>query len=113
MKKVLMVVQCGVVGLTLGAASIVFGHEEEKENDHAHESVKLEDLPAAVQSTFKREAKGGTVEELRKETRKDGKVIYEGEIVKGGKGWELEVNADGKVIERGKPHSEEKEHEGK
>lgn len=111
MKKVLLAASLGLV--TLALAGPVMGHEEGKEKDHAHESVKLEELPAPVQATFKREAKGGTIEELRKETRKDGKVIYEGEIVKNGKGRDIEVNADGKVIERGKPHGEEKEHEAK
>ena len=111
MKKVAMAFCSGILVVALSAPGVAFGHEEEK--DHAHESVKLEDLPPAVQATFTREAKGGKIEELRKETRKNGKVIYEGEIVKNGKGWELEVNAEGKVVERGKPHSEEGEHESK
>jgi hypothetical protein len=84
---------------------------QEKGEDHRHESVKMEDLPAAVQETFRAEAQGGRVEELRKETTREGKVVYEGEIVRNGKGTELEVGADGKVIERGKPHDESKEHE--
>jgi hypothetical protein len=83
---------------------------DEKEEGHAHEPVKVEDLPAGVQDTFRTEANGGTVEELRKETRQ-GKVIYEGEIVKAGKGVDLEVGSDGKVIRRGKAHDENEEHE--
>lgn len=111
MKTLLTSVCAGFV--VLASRGPVLAHENEKEKDHAHEAVKLEDLPAPVQATFRREAKGGELEELRKETRKDGKVIYEAEIVKGGKGWDIEVNADGKVVERGKAHSEEKEREGK
>jgi uncharacterized membrane protein YkoI len=71
----------------------------------------MEELPAAVQATFKKEAKGGQIEELRKETRKNGSVIYEGEIVKNGKGRDLEVSSTGKVLERGKAHDESSEHE--
>ena len=73
----------------------------------------MAELPDAVQSTLKREAKGGKIEELRKETRKDGSVIYEAEIVKNGKGTGLEVSSEGKVVERGKTHDESSEHEKK
>jgi hypothetical protein len=64
-----------------------------------------------VQETFRREAAGGEIEEVRKETRKSGDVIYEAEIVKAGKGTDIEVNAVGKVVERGKTHDESKEDE--
>jgi hypothetical protein len=84
---------------------------EENERGHSHQSVTMAELPAAVRSTLKREAKGGKIEELRKETTKDGAVRYEAEIVKDGKGTDLEVSADGKVLERGKTHDESSEHE--
>ncbi|HVX98001.1 MAG TPA: hypothetical protein VHK47_24005 [Polyangia bacterium] len=74
--------------------------------------LQMSDLPSAVRSTFKREAKGGKVEELRKETKKDGSVVYEGEIVKKGQGRELEVNSDGMVVDRGKSHNEKMEPRG-
>ena len=54
----------------------------------------------------RRRRKGGKIEELRKETRKDGTVVYEAEIVKNGKGTDIEVSAEGKVLERGKTHDE-------
>jgi hypothetical protein len=85
----------------------------EDEGGHEHQSVTLAELPAPAQKTLKREAKGGKIEELRKETHKDGTVAYEAEIVKNGKGTELEVSADGKVLERGKTHDESSEHEQK
>jgi len=98
--------------LALGAGRAV---ADENEGGHEHQSVTMADLPAAAQKTLKREAKGGKVEELRKETRKDGRVAYEAEIVKNGKGTDIEVSADGKVLERGKSHDEksEPEHERK
>lgn len=99
----------GMLGLGLGGRAL----GDENEGGHEHQSVKMEELPAAVQTTFKHEGKGGQIEELRKETRKDGTVIYEGEIVKNGKGRDLEVSATGKVLERGKSHDETSEHEKK
>jgi uncharacterized membrane protein YkoI len=88
---------------------------DEDEAGHKHESVTMADLPAAAQKTLKREAKGGTLEELRKETKKDGTVVYEAEIVRNGKGTDIEVSAAGKVLEREKPHDEasEPEHQKK
>jgi hypothetical protein len=73
------------------------------------ESVSLTDLPEAAQKTLKKEAKGGKIEEVTKETRKDGTVMYGAEIVKDGKGRDLEVSAEGKVLHSGKAHSESQE----
>jgi uncharacterized membrane protein YkoI len=83
---------------------------DEDEAGHHHQSVTMAELPAAVQKTLNREAKGGKIEELRKETRKDGKVIYEAEIVKNGKGTDIDVSAEGKVLARGHTHDESSEH---
>ncbi len=92
-----------------GFAGTAFANHQ-KEEGHAHQKVNMSDLPSAVRSTFQKEAKGGEVEALRKETR-NGKTIYEGEVVSNGKGTELEVSEDGKVLERSKPHDEATESE--
>ena len=86
------------------------GHPESK-----HESVTLSDLPASARTALEREAKGGKLEELRKETSKNGTVSYEAEIVKDGKGTEVEVSEKGMLLERGKAHDEsgEREHHEK
>jgi hypothetical protein len=81
---------------------------DENEKGHEHTAVKFDDLPAPVQATLKKEAQGGDIQEVRKETER-GKVIYEAEVVNNGKGRDLEVSADGKVIKRGKAHDESKE----
>jgi uncharacterized membrane protein YkoI len=107
MRKLATLFLAGVLGAGLGGRALA----DENESGHEHQSVKMEELPAAVQATFKKEAKGGQIEELRKETRKNGSVIYEGEIVKNGKGRDLEVSSTGKVLERGKAHDESSEHE--
>jgi hypothetical protein len=96
---------------TLALGGVGRAVADEDEGGHEHQAVKMADLPAAAQKTLKHEAKGGKVEELRKETRKDGTVVYEAEIVKAGKGTDIEVGADGKVLERGKTHDEKSESE--
>jgi len=96
---------------TLGLGGVGRALADEDEGSHEHQSVTMADLPAAAQKTFKKEAKGGKIEELRKETRKDGSVAYEGEIVRNGKGTDIEVSAEGKVLERGKSHDEKSEPE--
>ncbi len=106
MGKLATLLLAGALGMGFGARALA----DENETGHEHQSVAMADLPAPVQATFKRESKGGKIEELRKETRKDGTVIYEGEIVKNGKGTEIEVNSAGKVVERGKMHDESSEH---
>ena len=107
MKKLTALFLAG--GLALGFAGR--GLAEENESGHEHQAVKMEDAPAPVQDTLKKEAKGGDIEELRRETRKDGTVIYEAEIVKKGKGRDIEVSAEGKVLKGGKAHDEKGEHE--
>jgi len=109
MRKLATLLLAGTLGVGFGARALA----DENEKGHEHQSVTMADLPAPVQATFKRESKGGKIEELRKETRKDGTVIYEGEIVKNGKGTDIEVNSAGKVVERGKAHDESSEHEKK
>jgi uncharacterized membrane protein YkoI len=97
--------------LAVGAGQALANEGEKGEAAHEHQTVTMADLPAPVQATLKRESKGGTVQELRKETRKDGATIYEAEIVKNGKGRDIEVSADGNVLERGKAHNEKGERE--
>ena len=109
MRKLATLLLAGVLGAGFGVRAFA----DENESGHEHQTLTMAELPAAVQSTFKRESKGGKIEELRKETRKDGTVIYEGEIVKNGKGTDIEVNSAGKVVERGKAHDESREHEKK
>ncbi len=109
MKTLVMALLAGM--LSLGGLGRAMADEDE--GGHEHQSVTMADLPAAAQKTLKREAKGGNIEELRKETRKNGTVVYEAEIVKNGKGTDIEVSAEGKVLERGKTHDESAEHEKK
>ena len=107
MRTLVMALLAGL--LSVGGAGLVRADEDEA--GHKHESVTMADIPAPAQKTLKREAKGGKLEELRRETQKDGTIVYEAEIVRNGKGTDIEVSADGKVIEREKPHDEASEPE--
>lgn len=75
------------------------------------QSVTMNDLPKAVRTTFENESQGGRVEELRKETKTDGRVVYWGEVVKHGQGTDLEVSTSGTVMHRSKTHNESGEPE--
>jgi hypothetical protein len=83
----------------------------DKGEHHEHQSVKMEDLPGAVQDTLQKEANGGKIEEVRTEKNDQGQVIYEAEIVKDGRGTDIEVDSSGTVVERGQSHDEGREHE--
>jgi hypothetical protein len=86
-------------------------HEQGQYGQEEHEQgtpVSKDDLPAPVKATFDKEAKGGQVEELHKET-KNGKTYYRGEIVKNGKATDLKVSESGKVLHKGKQHNESNE----
>ncbi len=102
-----LVVGALALGGFAGSASANHG---EKGEGHAHKKLQMTDLPQAVSSTFQAEANGGQIEELRSEKRA-GKTIYEGEVVKNGKGTDLRVGEDGTVLERGTPHEEANEPE--
>jgi hypothetical protein len=109
MRKLTTLLLAGALGLGFGARAMA--DEGKTAGEHQGESVTLTDLPKAAQDTLNREAKGGKIEEVRKETGKDGTVKYEAEIVKNGKGRDIQVSESGKVLERGKAHDESKEPE--
>jgi len=60
--------------------------------------VKMSDLPPAVQATVKEQSKGATIRGFSKETEK-GKTTYEVELTKNGRGKDVSMDTDGKVVE--------------
>ncbi len=94
MKHIITAVTAATV-LTLSAWTPLSA-EEEKE-----ETIKMSDVPEAVQKTFKAEAAGGKIVRIEKE-----ETNYEAVIKKNGKEVGVEVSADGKVVSR---HDEKKE----
>ena len=77
--------------LGLGCAS-----REREENEV---EVTFDQLPPAVRETFSRESGGAPVGRIEREEEK-GKTVYEALITKGGKTWEVEVDENGRVLQR-------------
>jgi len=98
MKRIIPVITATAV-LALGVWTPLSAAEEKEE------TIKMSDVPAVVQQTFKEEAAGGKIVRVEKEG-----ANYEAVIKKNGKEWGVEVNADGKVVSR---HDEKKEHKQK
>ena len=72
------------------------------------QKMSLEQVPPAVKATFEKEAKGGAIGDVVKETEK-GKTFYEAQITKKGKDRYVSVREDGKVIKRESAKKEAKE----
>jgi hypothetical protein len=73
--------------------------DDHKGDDAKQIKVALSDIPALVTATVEKEAKGGTSEEIEKET-KAGKDVYSVDTLVDGKKTEVQMNAQGKVISR-------------
>jgi len=71
------------------------------------EEVSLEDLPPAVRAAIEKHAAGGQIKEIEKETKKEG-LVYEAEVLKDGKEFDILVSATGKFL--GKEAEEETKH---
>jgi hypothetical protein len=65
----------------------------------AGKNVPLDQLPAAVRATIERETAGGQIKEIEQD-HEGGQLIYEVEFTQGGQEFELDVAADGKLLER-------------
>jgi uncharacterized membrane protein YkoI len=106
MKLRSVVATAAVLSLTFGTAwapAAIAGNAAKDE-----QKVSLDQVPAPVKATFEKEAKGGTVGEVTKETVK-GKTIYEAQITKDGKDRYVHVREDGKVQKRESAKKEAKE----
>ena len=78
----------------------------EEENE---QTVKMSDLPAAVQTTIKDKAGSNEIEKIEKKTE-DGKTVYEAVVNKSGKEWSIEVNEQGKFLKEYQESKEKEEH---
>src|SRR5436305_15278142 len=103
MKYIVPVVAIATV-LTLGAWTPLSAEEENEE------TVKMSDLPAAVQTTIKDKAGSNEIEKIEKKTEKD-ETVYEAVVNKKGKEWSIEVDANGKFLNEYQ-ESKDKEEKG-
>jgi hypothetical protein len=65
----------------------------------AGQDVALDQLPAPVRATVERETKGGQIKDIERDLE-GGKTIYEVEFMLGGQEYELDISADGQLLER-------------
>src|SRR5689334_860581 len=61
--------------------------------------VAVEQTPPAVQQTIQRELVGARLEDIAKKQRQ-GKTVYETDIIKDGYKWEVVIGEDGQVVSR-------------
>jgi plastocyanin len=95
-----------LVVTTIVSAGLALGVTvQAKEREHEEQTINSSDVPAAVQQAAQAEAKGGTIVRWEKEG-----ANFEAVIEKNGKQVGVEMDANGKVLNR---HNEAKEHKEK
>ncbi len=85
-----------VMGLALVGAVTVAVRAGEDEDE---QEVSIDQVPAAVKATILKEAEGGRIKEVERET-KHGRTIYEAEIIIDGKEVEIKVALDGTLLKK-------------
>jgi len=100
MRYVTSIVVALAMTIGMAAPAAFAGGDEQK--------LGLDQVPPAVKATFEKEAKGGAIGDVVKETEK-GKTFYEAQITKKGKDRNVSVREDGKVIKRESAKKEAKE----
>jgi len=94
----------GILALSMGGCVCVFQVGNDKawpkhEKEGKEVKVTLDQLPAAVKATVQKEADGGTIKDIDKETE-DGKTTYEADATINGKPYEIKVAEDGSLISK-------------
>jgi len=105
MKKAIAV--AAITAVTLGGAWTPMVYAADK-GPQSEQKVKMDEVPTPVKATLAKEAQGGQLGDVTKET-KDGKTYYEARITKDGKDRYVNVAPDGKVLKRQSEKQEMKE----
>jgi hypothetical protein len=111
----MLIVSAAVLAALAGCAANQ-GHNEKEKNENENEvAITIDQLPPAVRDTMNREAGGGTLSKIEKET-KEGKTSYEADTTIGGHPYEIKVAEDGtllkkKMEDKDEEHEEHEEHE--
>ena len=87
------------------SAGLTFGAAAQAKEKHEEETVSQADVPMAVQKAAQGEAKDGRIVRWEREGKD-----YEAVIEKNGKKWGVEINGNGKVLNK---HDESQEHKEK
>jgi len=102
MRKTIVAISIAIIGSLACPVFLTAAEENEQ-------TVKMTDLPAAVQTTIKDKAGSNEIMKIEKKTE-EGKTVYEAVVNKKGKEWSIEVDANGKFL---KQYEESKEKEEK
>src|SRR5216683_2302421 len=102
MRKTIVAISIAIIGSLACPVFLTAAEENEQ-------TVKMTDLPAAVQTTIKDKAGSNEIVKIEKKTE-EGKTVYEAVVNKKGKEWSIEVDANGKFL---KQYEESKEKEEK
>ncbi len=102
MRKTIVAISIAIIGSLACPVFLTAAEENEQ-------TVKMTDLPAAVQTTIKDKAGSNKIVKIEKKTE-EGKTVYEAVVNKKGKEWSIEVDANGKFL---KQYQESKEKEEK
>jgi hypothetical protein len=89
------------------------GKSMEKEEDEKNEvKMSINDVPAPVREGLMKAAGGATIKTVDKEER-GGKLVYETDVMSGGKNWEIVVDANGNLVSKGIDNEEAEKSEAK
>ncbi len=75
----------------LGLTAVAWSEDEGRK-------ITIDQLPAAVKAALLQQAGGAQIKDIEEETSKDGKVVYEAEIVANGVTTEIKLDATSKVL---------------
>src|SRR6266496_1071624 len=103
MRKIVAAISIAIIGSLACPVFLTAAEENEQ-------TVKMTDLPAAVQTTIKDKAGSNKIVKIEKKTE-EGKTVYEAVVNKKGKEWSIEVDANGKFLKQYQ-ESKEKEERG-
>jgi hypothetical protein len=106
--KTKVITYCLTVMILIGACGCakMRGHGGAEAAESGETKVRLEETPAAARQTIEKELVGGQLEDIARKTR-NGKTVYETDIIKDGRKWEVIVGEDGQIISKIKEGSAE------
>jgi len=73
--------------------------KEAKEDEGDEVKMNIADVPAPVRETLTREAGGAKITSVDREM-KNGKTIYETDVMSGGQNWEIKVDEAGNLVSK-------------
>lgn len=93
---------CLAAALAAGCESMKADREDDDkgEKEATEAVIQQSDVPAAVSAGFNRAHPQATVTKIEKETYNDGTVHYEFEFTESGRKGEVELNAEGEVLDK-------------